>query len=263
MQSALLTSSLNFPDPGRADGEGLVAVGGDMSVERLLLAYRSGIFPWTANPVTWWSPDPRAIFQLERFHVSRSLAKVIRRGDFQITTDRAFRQVMEGCAAPARGRRSTWISDEFFEAYTRLHEQGHAHSLECWFETRGQDFKPTRPQDYETRGLKDDKTTGLQDPRLVVSLSSSPVVSSSWRLVGGIYGVAIGGFFAGESMFHRASNASKVALFHLVSHLRTRGFVLLDIQTLTSITKQLGGITIPREEYLRRLAHATKMPCSF
>ncbi len=218
MSVAILDHRLRFPSPRLADAEGLVAIGGDLSVPRLLLAYRSGIFPWTVKPISWWSPEPRAIFVLDRFHVSHSLAKIIRRGVFRITVDRAFRRVMQGCAAPAAGRRSTWISPEFIEAYTRLHEQGHAHSVECW---------------------------------------------QGRRLVGGIYGVAIGGFFAGESMFHRVSNASKVALFHLIEHLRERGFVLFDIQMLTPITTQLGGVTIPREQYLRRLAEAVRMPVLF
>ena len=155
---------------------------------------------------------------MDGFHVSRSLARIIRKGVFRTTVDRAFRPVMEGCAARAPGRRSTWISSEFIEAYTRLHEQGHAHSLECW---------------------------------------------QGRRLVGGIYGVAVGGLFAGESMFHRVSDASKVALFHLIEHLRRQGFVLFDIQMLTPITAQLGGITIPREEYLRRLVQAVKEPVFF
>ena len=218
MSTLVLDKRLRFPDPRLADVEGLVAVGGDLSVPRLLLAYRSGIFPWTSEPITWWSPDPRAILGLERMHVSRSLAKVIRKRVFQITVDRAFRAVMEGCAAPAPGRRSTWISPEFLAAYSELHRQGHAHSLECW---QGED------------------------------------------LVGGIYGVAIGGLFAGESMFHRASDASKVALFHLVEHLQQRDFTLFDIQMLTPITSQLGGHTIPRADYLRRLAVAVAKPCAF
>jgi leucyl/phenylalanyl-tRNA--protein transferase len=218
MSIALLDQRLRFPNPRLADAEGLVAVGGDLSVKRLLLAYRSGLFPWTVEPVSWWSPDPRAVFELDGFHVSRSLAKVIRKGVFEVTTDRAFRRVMQGCAAPAPGRRSTWISPEFIEAYTELHEQGHAHSLECWL---------------------------------------------NGKLAGGIYGVAIGGFFAGESMFHRASNASKVALFHLIERLRRQGFVLFDIQMLTPATEQLGGVTIPREDYLRRLGDAVRNPCLF
>ena len=218
MAIPILDHRLRFPSPQLADAEGLVAIGGDLSVPRLLLAYRSGIFPWTVDPVTWWSPEPRAIFELDGFHVSRSLARVIRNGMFQPTADRAFRQVMECCAAPAPGRGGQWISPEFIEAYTQLHQLGHAHSLECW-----------------------------QDG----------------QLVGGVYGVAVGGFFAGESMFHQVSNASKVALFHLIEHLRKQGFVLFDIQMLTPITEQLGGITIPRAEYLRRLAEATAKPVAF
>jgi leucyl/phenylalanyl-tRNA---protein transferase len=218
MPIAILDRPLRFPSPRLADAEGLVAVGGDLSVPRLLLAYRSGIFPWTVDPITWWSPEPRAIFELDCFHVSRSLARVVRKGVFRTTIDHAFQRVMEACAAPARGRRSTWISPEFIEAYTRLHQQGHAHSLECW---------------------------------------------QGRRLVGGIYGVAVGGLFAGESMFHRVSDASKVALFHLIEHLRRQGFRLFDIQMLTPITAQLGGITIPRKEYLHRLAQAVEMPVSF
>jgi len=218
MPITILDQRLRFPDPRLADAEGLVAIGGDLSVERLLLAYRSGVFPWTADPVTWWSPDPRAIFELDRVHVPHSLAKLLRKGVFEVTIDRAFRQVMEGCAEPAPGRRSTWITPEFLEGYTQLHEQGHAHSLECW---QGE------------------------------------------RLVGGIYGVAIGGFFAGESMFHRVSNASKVALFRLLEHLQARGFALFDIQMLTPVTSQMGGLTIPREQYLRRLARAVARQVSF
>ncbi len=217
MQINILDDRLCFPDLSLVNAEGLVAIGGDLSAPRLLLAYRSGIFPWTADPVTWWSPDPRAIFELDRFHVSRSLARMIRAGDFQITINKAFREVIEGCAAPARGRRSTWISKEFIEAYTALHQLGHAHSLECW---------------------------------------------QGNALVGGIYGVSIGGFFAGESMFHRTSNASKIALYHLVQHLRKWNFSLFDIQMVTPITAQLGGITIPRAEYLRRLAAAVEKSAS-
>ena|SRR5262252_8875975 len=218
MSIPVLDERMRFPNPRLANDEGLVAIGGDLTVSRLILAYRTGIFPWTADPVTWWSPDPRAIFELDHFHVSHSLAKVLRRGTFRITTDRAFRQVMEGCAEPAAGRRSTWITPEFLEGYTELHQQGHAHSLECW---------------------------------------------QGDELAGGIYGVCIGGFFAGESMFHRVSNASKVALFCLHEHLRKREFALFDIQMLTPITARLGGVTISREDYLKRLAMAVGKPCRF
>jgi leucyl/phenylalanyl-tRNA--protein transferase len=129
---AMLDQRLRFPDPRNADREGLVAIGGDLSAPRLRLAYRNGIFPWTVNPITWWSPDPRAIFELEQFHVPHSLAKFIRKQPFEITCDRAFRQVMQGCALPAPGRGQTWVTPEFIEAYTRLHKQGDAHSVECW-----------------------------------------------------------------------------------------------------------------------------------
>jgi leucyl/phenylalanyl-tRNA--protein transferase len=218
MPIAVLSQALKFPDPRTADAEGLVAVGGDLSVERLLLAYRSGLFPWTVSPISWWSPDPRAVLEFENLHVGESLKKVLRKNTFQITMDKAFAQVIAQCAERGPGRKETWISEGFIAAYTRLHERGHAHSLECW-------------QDGE--------------------------------LVGGIYGVAIGGFFAGESMFHRVSNASKVALFHLVEHLRKREFKLLDIQMLTPVTKQMGGIVIPRKEYLARLSEAVRATCVF
>jgi leucyl/phenylalanyl-tRNA--protein transferase len=218
MPVAVLDERLWFPDPCRADAEGLVAVGGELSVARLLLAYRSGIFPWTVKPVSWWSPDPRAILELSALHVPRSLKRKLRPGVFEVTQDRAFKQVMEGCAAPGRGRRTTWITSEFLAAYTRLHEQGHAHSVECW---------------------------------------------QGRRLVGGIYGVAIGGLFAGESMFHRVPDASKVALCSLVDHLRNQGFALFDIQMLTPITERLGGTLIAREAYLERLRGALAQQCGF
>jgi leucyl/phenylalanyl-tRNA--protein transferase len=256
MHPVILDSRLAFPDPRKANEDGLVALGGDLSVERLLLAYRSGIFPWTVNPISWWSPNPRGVFELATFHVPRRLAQLMRqcvhqptpgpskegsaapervpllggvRGglianphpskhSFVVTRDRAFRQVMEGCAAPARGRGKTWISPQFINAYTALHQAGHAHSVECWL---------------------------------------------GEKLVGGIYGVHVGGLFAGESMFHRADNASKIALVHLIEHLRACGFALFDIQMVTPATDALGAAEIPRAEYLRRLAEAVKLKCEF
>lgn len=215
---ALLTSQLRFPDPRFADEEGLVAVGGDLSTPRLLLAYRSGIFPWSVKPLTWWSPDPRGIFELDHFHISRSLERVLRQNRFVVTFDQAFREVMEACAAARPGRRDTWISPEFIDAYSRLHREGHAHSVECWYEG---------------------------------------------KLAGGVYGVAVGELFAGESMFYRVSNASKVALAHLVQRLRERRFSLFDVQMVTPLTQQLGAIEIPRQEYLSRLAAAVQKTPSF
>ena len=218
MPLCILTNNLCFPDPKQANREGLLAIGGDLSVDRLLLAYRSGIFPWTVDPITWWSPHPRAILEFEGFHASASLLKLVGKHRFAVTLDQAFTRVMEECAAPGPDREETWISAEFIAAYSELHRQGWAHSLECW-----------------------------QDG----------------RLVGGIYGVAIGGFFAGESMFYRIRNASKVAVYHLVKHLEQRGYELFDLQELTGITRQLGGVKIPRQEYLRRLQKALEKPCRF
>lgn len=206
-----LGTAVGFPDPELADADGLVAVGGEFSVERLLAAYRQGIFPWTANPITWWSPDPRGIIELDQFHVPESLAKVIRKQPFEVTIDKAFQQVMQGCATPGPKRRDSWITNEFIEAYTALHKLGHAHSVECW-----QDGK----------------------------------------LVGGVYGVAIGGLFVGESMFHRVDHASKVALHRLVQHLPGRKFTLFDIRMVTAATAPLGAKAVSRGDYLKRLATA-------
>lgn len=219
-QPILLDARLWFPDARdavkRGPHTGLVAVGGDLSVPRLLLAYRSGLFPWTEDPVTWWSPDPRGIIELDAFHVSRSLARTLRKGAFEVTLDRAFREVITACAKTRRP--GGWISREFIAAYTALHEAGHAHSVECW---------------------------------------------RAGELVGGVYGVAAGGLFAGESMFHRADDASKVALFHLVGRLRERGFTLFDTQMVTPVTRQLGATEISRAAYLRRLAEAVTRDARF
>lgn len=214
----MLGQKLWFPDASSANADGLVAVGGDLSPERLRLAYRSGIFPWSVKPITWWSPDPRGVMPLDEFHISASLKKFLQRCPYEVTMDNAFREVITACAAPGPKRGGVWISPEFIAAYTQLHELGHAHSVECW-----QDGK----------------------------------------LVGGIYGVAVGGLFAGESMFHRADNASKVVLVKLVEHLRERGFVLFDIQMVTSATEPFGAQEISRAEYLSRLAAAVSLPVSF
>ena len=213
---AILTQRLWFPDPRLASKDGLLAVFGDLSVDRLLLAYRSGIFPWSVDPITWWSPDPRGIIEMAHFHTPRSLARTLRQNVFEVTRDNAFRQVMKGCAK--RDRSDTWIGPEFIEAYVRLHEAGHAHSVECW---------------------------------------------QNGELVGGIYGVTVGGLFAGESMFHSVSDASKVALHHLVHHLLQREFALCDIQMVTPVTRQLGAVEVSRAEYLHRLAGAVEFPRVF
>jgi len=207
-----------FPEPENADDDGLLAVGGDLRPETMLKAYRSGIFPWTVKPISWWSPDPRAIFEIASFRLSTRMQRLFRSGRFSFSLDRCFTRVMEGCAAPAPGRESTWISPEFIAAYTRLHKIGYAHSAEVWH---------------------------------------------GGQLAGGVYGVAIGGFFAGESMFHTVSNASTMALAFLIEHLKKQGFELFDSQVISSHTASLGAIEIRRKDYLRRLSKAIGKSCSF
>jgi leucyl/phenylalanyl-tRNA--protein transferase len=202
----------------QADERGLVAMGLDLQPKTLLEAYRSGVFPWFDEdlPICWWSPDPRAIIELDGLHVSHRLARTIRSGQFTTTIDQDFAGVMAGCAdRPVEG---TWITPEMFAAYGRLHDLGHAHSVEIWHEG---------------------------------------------QLAGGLYGVAIGGFFAGESMFHRVTDASKVALATLVARLRERRFALFDIQFVTPHTIRMGAIEIPRKEYLKRLKRAIALRTRF
>lgn len=218
---AVIGSKLEFPPAHTANRDGLVAVGGDLSIDRLLLAYRNGIFPWplfARQPITWFSPDPRAILELDALHVSRSLAKFLRKSPFRVSVNEDFAGVIRGCASHVEDRPSTWITPQMLRAYIALHKAGHAHSVEVWFEQ---------------------------------------------ALVGGLYGIAIGGAFAGESMFSRVPNASKVALVHLVERLRQRGYVLLDTQQATTHMRTMGATTIPRKQYLERLAAAIQLPVTF
>jgi leucyl/phenylalanyl-tRNA--protein transferase len=206
---------LAFPDPERADAEGLLAVGGDLSPERLLLAYERGIFPWYSEglPPLWWSPDPRAVIDERSLHVSRSLARELRQKKFRFTFDRAFEDVMRECGRERDG--GTWILPEMVDAYVRLHELGHAHSFEAW---------------------------------------------NGERLVGGLYGVRRGGLFAAESMFHRETSGSKVALVGAVRSLFAAGAVLFDVQFETPHLASLCATTLSRREYLSRVAVAVKVP---
>jgi len=199
-----------FPDPARADPEGLLAEGGDLEPSTLVAAYRAGIFPWPCDEheLLWWSPDPRAIVPLDGLHVSRSLARRLRRPRVRVTLNAAFAEVIAGCA----DREETWITPRLRAAYARLHALGWAHSVEVW----GEDG----------------------------------------ALAGGLYGVAVGGLFSAESMFHRARDASKVALVALVAHARRVGLALLDVQVPSAHLSSLGAVTIPRREYLARLAPA-------
>jgi leucyl/phenylalanyl-tRNA---protein transferase len=207
-----------FPAPEYADPSGLLAVGGDLSSERLLGAYRLGIFPWYSDdqPILWWSPDPRFVLQLEKFHISRSLRKTLRQGIFQVTLDRAFDEVIAECAAvPRVGQNGTWITSEMQEAYINLHALGYAHSVETWFEE---------------------------------------------KLAGGIYGVSLGKAFFGESMFHRKTNASKVALAALVEKLKSWSFHFLDAQMTTEHMMSLGAREVSRRIFLKQLHLALEHP---
>ncbi|HEX6276032.1 MAG TPA: leucyl/phenylalanyl-tRNA--protein transferase [Polyangiaceae bacterium] len=206
-----------FPNPSGADAEGLVAIGGDLSTERLLAAYEQGIFPWYNEglPPMWWSPDPRAVMDPERLHVSRSLARVLRRGGFEVTFDRAFEQVMLECGRERDD--GTWIIPDMLAAYVELHRCGHAHSFEVW---------------------------------------------RDGRLAGGLYGVHRGGLFAAESMFHRETDASKVALVVAVRSLFAAGIELFDVQFSTDHLESLGAYEMRRVDYLARVAEAKRKTVS-
>ncbi len=214
-----------FPNPAAALSypDGLLAAGGNLSVETLLSAYRKGIFPWYEQdqPILWWSPNPRAVIFPEKIHISKSLAKTLRQGGYRITTDQAFEEVITACAEPRPehlnrlGENHTWISTEMIAAYIRLFERGFAHSIEYWL---------------------DDK------------------------LCGGLYGLAVGNVFCGESMFSRTSNASKIAFSHLAKGLEHADFVLIDCQVENKHLSSLGAQPMAREDfivYLKKAAYVT------
>jgi leucyl/phenylalanyl-tRNA---protein transferase len=206
-------TAVDFPSPDEAltEPNGLLAAGGDLTPERLLAAYRRGIFPWydEGQPILWWSPDPRAVLWPDGLHVSRSLRRSLRNGRFMFRVDSAFDDVVTACAAPRSYADGTWITPDMAAAYSRLHRLGWAHSFETW---------------------RDD------------------------TLVGGLYGVALGRVFFGESMFTRATDASKVALVHAVQFLRERRFALIDCQVASAHTMSLGATNIGRPEFLRLVA---------
>jgi leucyl/phenylalanyl-tRNA--protein transferase len=198
-----------FPPASQAltEPNGLLAAGGDLKPERLLAAYRRGIFPWyeEGQPILWWSPDPRAVLRPDGVNVSRSLRRSLNKGGFELRVDHAFEAVVAACAEPRRYTDATWITREMATAYTRLHRLGWAHSFESW-------------RDGE--------------------------------LVGGLYGVAIGRVFFGESMFTRATDASKVALVRLAEHLHARAFRLIDCQVASAHVASLGATTVSRADFL-------------
>jgi leucyl/phenylalanyl-tRNA--protein transferase len=207
-----------LPNPRFGPTDEPVAIGSELSPTLMLTGYRKGLFAWSANPVTWWSPDPRAIIPLDKLRISKRLARKIKTRPFEIKIDCAFSAVVAGCAQPRHAGDGIWISRPFRRAFAGLHELGHAHSVECWLNE---------------------------------------------KLVGGIFGVAVNGLFSAESMFHTATDASKVALFVLVETLRANNFQLLDIQILTPHTASLGAHEISRLEYLNRLERAVQTQTSW
>ncbi|MGH8497128.1 MAG: leucyl/phenylalanyl-tRNA--protein transferase [Gammaproteobacteria bacterium] len=206
------TAPDSFPDANAAlrEPDGLLAAGGDLTPERLLAAYRKGIFPWyeEGQPILWWSPDPRTVLYVDDMHVSRSLRRTLRRRTFEMTIDRAFAGVMSGCAR-RESPTGTWITRDMRAAFQILFELGHAHSVECW---------------------------------------------RDGTLAGGVYGLALGRVFFGESMFSRRSDASKVALHTLAEYLRERGFAFIDCQVASPHLASLGAVRIPRRRFLAELA---------
>jgi leucyl/phenylalanyl-tRNA--protein transferase len=208
-----------FPPVDLASPEGLLAVGGDLRSERLLAAYRHGIFPWYSDgqPILWWSPDPRAVFFPDRIHVSRSLRKTLRSGRYSVTLDTDFVSVISACADTVlrRGETGTWITTEMQQAYIDLHHKGYAHSVEVW---------------------------------------------EDGQLAGGLYGLSLGRAFFGESMFHRRTDASKVALVALARQVQAWGFLFIDAQVSSDHILRLGAVEIRRHRFMELLGQALESP---
>jgi len=215
-----------FPSPSLALDEpnGLLALGGDLSPERILAAYHQGIFPWfnTGDPILWWSPNPRTVIYPPKLHISKSLRKTINKGTYQVTFDHCFSEVMRACAAPREHADGTWISEEIIAGYSALHKRGFAHSVEVW------------------------QHNGLQK-----------------ELVGGLYGMALGRVFFGESMFSQADNASKVGFAHLVHQLLEWDFQLIDCQVANDHLFSLGATEIPREIFQQHLIDFVEVPPNY
>ena len=213
--------TMEFPSVETAleDPNGLLAVGGDLSVIRLLTAYQNGIFPWFSHdqPILWWSPDPRMVLFPENFHLSRRLKKTIRQNKFQFTFDNCFEQVMRACAQPRPTQPETWITPAMLRAYVQLHREGFAHSFESWCDG---------------------------------------------KLVGGLYGIAIGKVFFGESMFSFQTDASKVAFANAVSLLTDWGYELIDCQVASKHLAMFGAADIDRKDFIQHLKIKTSLAAS-
>lgn len=211
-----LSERLDFPPAWLARSDGLLCIGGDLSAQRILLAYENGIFPWFSEnePILWWSPDPRLVLFPENINVSKSLKKKIKKNFFHLTIDHAFEETILSCAKPRRKEYAgTWLVEEMIEAYLQLHKLGYAHSIETWRED---------------------------------------------RLVGGLYGICLGGIFFGESMFSFETDASKIALTALARHLKQHRFDLVDCQVTTNHLLSMGATEITRNTYLDIIQRSIK-----
>lgn len=212
-----------FPSVLLADEHGLLAVGGDLEVESLLLAYSQGIFPWPIDeqyPLAWFSPDPRGVFFTENLILNRTTEKFLKRSPFRLDFNTNFESVILNCARTTnrKGQQGTWITPAIIEAYIEMHRQGLAYSVETYLED---------------------------------------------KLVGGLYGVCLNGYFSGESMFYSSPNASKFALIKWVERLSQHGISWLDTQMVTPVVSSLGGLTIPRSEFLALLQTQIRRPCNY
>ncbi len=206
-----IPQELIFPDPCMADSDGLLGIGGDMSVERIMLAYQNGIFPWFSEgePIMWWSPDPRCVLFPDKLKVSKSLKQIIKKNTFEVRLNTCFEEVVKQCSiAKDRKLEGTWIVPQTMAAFGELHRLGHAYSVEVFYDN---------------------------------------------KLAGGLYGLVVGKVFCGESMFHEVSNASKVALYHLVQLLKKNRFKLIDCQIPNDFLLSMGAEQISRVQFLEML----------